>query len=115
MKNVKEVYVFTDEYSVFVHYGSYKQANEFARLYQIKQGCDEIHELPEHCEGACLQTSKTMPIIWLEPKRKDKNFMSVLAHEACHAMDDIIETTGIEDESGEFRAYGVGAIVRAFE
>ena len=64
--------------------------------------------------GWSMCRPKYCPMIWLNLPAGDKHFFSTLAHEACHAVDDIWTAVG-EGQSHEVYAHSVGAIVFAVE
>ncbi len=52
------------------------------------------------------------PIIGVRIDLSGVELLGTLAHEASHAMGHIARATDLDDDRGEFRAHGVGAVMR---
>jgi len=108
-----KVQILTYEYSVNIFIGKSEELKE-AILKYAHQPKDIIKERVENCRGTtwnCL-INGSYPLIAINSELETKDFLGTLAHEASHAMDFISEYVNIDDRSGEWKAHGIGAIVR---
>lgn len=104
-----EVLILNDEYSVVVVLGSLKELNEYGSKYVN----DTVNVTGRGLTLLTLESGHSKPpLILVDSDLPASVALATLAHEAVHAVDDVIGYTGIKDSSGEFMAYSVGAIMR---
>jgi len=109
MKRFK-IPIFTEEYKVVVFVGKRDET-----IRSLARYCGMSKELVSDQwkgRGVAFLFSGEYPVIAVDGDLPVPVCISVLAHEASHAMDSIADYIGIKDSSGEFKAHGVGAIMR---
>ncbi len=112
MKKYK-VQIYTDEYSVDVYIGSPKELDTHLKRTLNPKDYDKYpFDGKQHRGRAFNCLPKHNPFIVIDGDLGYFEAMGTLAHEASHAMDYISEFIGVDDVSGEFKAGGIGAIVR---
>lgn len=103
--------IFTDKYFVDVYLGKTKELDAFlkktlrANIYEANQWDGK------HAGKAFNCFPKYNPFIIIDSSLPYFVAVGTVAHEASHALDYIAKHLGLNDESGEFRAYGIGEIV----
>lgn len=112
-KRFKEftVPILNDTYSVYVFIGDRAKANKAMQKYFES----DVDFLPEKTRGRCVYKEGLHPCIWVDGTLPWKTATGTLAHEAIHAVSDIMEYLVMDarDVSGnEFLAHSVGAILR---
>ena len=107
--------IFTSEYFVNVLIWTRDEINKEG----AKMCGDTVERFTALFDGkrwmACnllLKMTPTHPLIVLDWDLPSYIALSTLAHEASHAMDYISEYMWMDDRSGEFRAHGIGEIMR---
>lgn len=103
--------IFTEEYGVNVFFGKrdeVKRALAKYTTYSLKTIDRDFGG-----RGCCFNCyPDSAPIMAIDGDLKVSVAMATIAHEACHAVDYLMEYVGIDDRSGEFRAHGVASIMR---
>lgn len=112
MRTVK-VSIFTEEYFIWVYFGSRKEIVEAGAKYvgqTVKRfNKDFLNSRGQHLDylGKGLYS-----LIIVRTDLSKKVIRAVLAHEASHAMDSLQKYIGINDRNGEFKAHGIAAVMR---
>ena len=112
-RRYKEFYVpiLNDEYAVYVHIGDRVKSNKAICKYLGKK--EEFID-PQN-RGKSVYCNGFHPCIWIDGTLGWKTATGTLAHEAIHAVSEIMNWLGmdIKDQSGyEMLAHSVGAILR---
>lgn len=107
-----EVPIFTEEYKVIIFIGTKESMLEPTVEYTDLEE-EYVEERLTRCRGNAWYRSDLHPLITLNGELDWQTAMATMAHEACHAMDWISDFIQVDDRNGEFKAHGVGAIMRA--
>jgi hypothetical protein len=106
MEDTIVVPIFSDEYKVVVTWGNWRKAARAHKHYVSRE-----EDILANRFGVTLTTEFQHPMIVLPRFPTTPNEISVLAHEAVHAVECIFEYKDITP-GGEFFADAVGAVVR---
>jgi hypothetical protein len=107
--NIVKIPILYNEYSVYVIWGDQKKKLKWLRKYFDDDSISDYNW--EYIKGVTYGIKGDDPVIVL---MKNKNFWSILAHEAVHAVDKIF--TYIDDDNrDELFAHFVGIIVKEVE
>jgi len=117
MKKIS-VPVLNDEYSINVFIGTPQELVKHGTKY-LEFDEETVKRKVDNCKGTAwnaftMDCSNYNPLILLNGDLPSEQAISTLAHEASHASDFIMEYIGLADESGEFRAHTISAVVRFF-
>lgn len=105
--------VLTEEYCVHVFVGDPVSIKRAAHAHLRKLGLRNVTLLGEIERGIVWRTLPDCnPIIGVNSALSPLDAIATLAHEASHAMGHIAQHTELDDDKGEFRAHGVGAVIR---
>lgn len=111
MKKIR-VPIFTEEYAINVYIGKEDEMLKAASKY-MKCSFNATKNQFEGNRGMAWNCfPEWNPLIGINGELPFRIALATLAHEACHAMDYIIEKIGINDRSGEFRCHGISAVMR---
>lgn len=105
--------ILNNEYKVLVVFGT----NEERARYISKhvKGYDYEYAL-ERCKATRGQTFLRLPqdhpLITIDIDLPYDMAFATIAHEASHAVQDIIDNLGIDDRSDEFKGHSISAIMR---
>lgn len=106
-----EVAILNDSYKVYVYLGNKEKANKAICKYLGKKG--EL--ITEENRGRSIYVRGFHPCIWIDSALDYQSATGTLAHEAVHAVSEVMEYLGMDmrDQSGnEFLAHSVAAIIR---
>jgi len=109
----KEILILTEEYKVIVYIGTVEEMIKPVVKYtgeDIKWVTDVLSRARANAFNN-LPTLKH-PLITVNGNLDWEIAVASLAHEASHAMDYIADYTAIDDQNGEFKAQGIGCIMR---
>jgi hypothetical protein len=99
--------ILNDEYYVVVCWGNAKEVEKILKRWYYTN-----YENPDmDTRGLCFWNTGCFPVIALPRKPKTSEELATLAHEACHAVENIFDKIG-EPIGGEIFAHSVGSVVR---
>ena len=103
--------ILNDDFSVIVSWGDEAEAYPYLKKFT---GTDEFIHILEKSEAVFWTSEKhtCLPVMYIKVSPDDIIFMSLVAHEAVHCIDCILDAIG-EGKTKELVAHSVGAIVRA--
>lgn len=107
-----KVPIFTEEYYITVFIGKRDELIKAAAKYTTYS--PKTVEFDFKGRGLTYNCFPELhPLILVDGDLPHTISIPTLAHEASHALDYIQEYLGMDDKSGEFRAHGISAILRA--
>lgn len=106
----KIIPILNNEYKVVVCWGSPKQIEKILKDWGHKESSVTSAFFDDR-RGATFYAEDCQPVIALPCKPKTPEQIGTLAHEACHAIENIFEKIS-EPLGGEVFAHSVGAVVR---
>lgn len=109
MKN-KEIVInlINNEYRVIVCWGSDKYIDKVLKAWWHEPLSEKRHGN----RGICYMTKQCNPVIALPKPPRTATEIATLAHEAYHAVINIMDMLGEKFLGGEVPAHSIGAIVR---
>ena len=110
MKNWRAIPILNDEYKVIVCWGDSKQIEKVLLDWHHPIGNLESSLIDRR--GVCFYHKDCHPVIALPSYPRKPAEIASLAHEAVHAIDDIMQKINEMPTKGELFAHSVGAIVR---
>lgn len=111
MRKTIEIPILNDEYKVIVSWASIDVVRREMRKYGYPLKGLPDKEYMASVRGVCCRADDCHPFIVLKRRPRTSEEIGTLAHEAVHAISDILKYTKVDDE--EVFAMSVGAIVRA--
>lgn len=110
MKKIR-VPIFTEEYAINLYIGT---KGEVLKEAESRSTTSRLAQSRGVCFYNTLEGDDPIhPLILLNGDLPWDVALSTVAHEASHAMDYISEFIGMNDKSGEFKAHGISAVMRA--
>jgi len=113
-----EVPILNNEYWVYVCVGKdYKElAKKLEKHFEDRYDTNFNPDLSEYKRGRTLTKNGYNPYIFINLNncKTKTSFYAVLAHEACHAVDEIFNIIG-DNNRDELFAHSVSAIIRGVE
>lgn len=109
MKKEIIIPILNDEYKVVVCWGNPTQIEKITKSWGHNP--EDTKSSLLNNRGVCFYSEGHHPIIALPAKPKNATEIGTLAHEACHAIEDIFNKIS-QPPSGELFAHSVGAVVR---
>lgn len=106
----KIIPILNNEYKVVVCWGSPKQVEKVLKSWGHNVE-DSLSSLINNSRGLTYYNNTCVPVIALRRKPKTREEIGTLAHEACHAIENIFGKIS-EPLGGEVFAHSVGAVVR---
>lgn len=100
--------IFNDEYNVIICFGDEAET----RRVMETVGHENAQICWNHDKGVTMLTPGVTPVIAMPKKPETDDERGTLAHEACHAIEEIFNFIG-QPVGGEVFAHSVGAVVRA--
>jgi hypothetical protein len=108
----KKIQILNNEYAVNVFIGKKDELIKEGAKYTTYSPKTIAREL-ENRRGLSYNLFPDLdPVILIDGDLPAISALASLAHESSHALDFIAEFLGIDDKGGEFRAHGIGAIMR---
>ena len=116
---MKKIHIplFNDEYALNVYIGTKEELIKHGAKYleiDEKEVKYKVNTTKGSAWNALVMDCNCNPLILINGELDWHYSLSTLAHEACHGADYIMDYIGMVDESGEFRAHTVGAVMRHF-
>lgn len=108
---VKRVPILNDEWGVYVIWGDVIYVKKWIKRHFNEDMYDE--KIEEWCNGSCYSKKGFLPVILIKEFTTVTMFYSILAHEAVHAVGEIMEQIGEPLMKTEIFAHSIGAIIRS--
>jgi hypothetical protein len=102
--------VLNDEYKAIFCWGNPDEVQKVMKKYHYPEESLKLANFPGR--GACFYCDGCPPIITMPKKPQTPTEIGTLAHEAVHAVLDILKKIGEDGGCEEVVAHSVGAIVR---
>ena len=110
MRDWKAIPILNDEYKVIVCWGTPAKIRKVLLSWHHPIG--ELDSSLLNHRGVCFYHKDCHPVIALPSYPRKPAEIATLAHEAVHAIDDIMQKINETPTRGELFAHSVGAIVR---
>lgn len=110
MKKSIVVPILNNEYKVIVCWGTLAYTRQLMRDWGYEELAEQKHL--DSTRGVCFHSKECHPFIVLPHFPKTAEEIGTLAHEAFHAVDDILEKIG-RVYNDEIFAHSIGAVVRS--